>query len=91
MEDYGFWAVIIARVSPVLSNDATSFVAGLLRMGYWKFIAATLAGIIPLTGAIAYLGGNFQRLKSGLIWISAVSLVLLIIYIIYDRKKKKHR
>lgn len=89
VEDYGIWAVIIARISPILSNDATSFVAGLLRMGYWKFIGATLVGIIPLTVAIAYLGGNFQRLKTGLIWISVLSLLLLIIYIIYDRRKKK--
>lgn len=89
VNDYGFWAVIIARISPILSNDATSFVAGLLRMGYWKFIGATIAGIIPLTLAIAFLGGNFQRLKTGLIWISVISLFILIVYIIYDRSKKK--
>lgn len=88
VERYGVWTVITARISPVFSNDATSFVAGLLKMGFWKFMAATFAGIFPLTVALAYLGGNMQRLKTGLIWISAASLLGLIIYIIFDKKKR---
>ncbi len=84
---YGVWAVIITRLAPVLSNDAISFVGGILRMNYLKFIGATMAGIIPLTVLIAYFGENNQRLKNGLIWTSVVSLLFLIIYIIYDRKK----
>ncbi len=91
VEDYGLWAVIIARISPILSNDATSFVGGLLRMGYWRFIGATFVGILPLTLGIAYLGGSTQRLKTGFIWISAISLVAFIIYVIYDRQKKKRK
>jgi len=53
--DYGFWAIIVTRVNPFLSNDAISFVGGLLRMGYWKFIAAALVGIAPLTSFIAIM------------------------------------
>lgn len=87
VERYSGWAVFITRLTPLLSNDAISFVAGILRMGYWKFIAATVAGITPLTVLIAYFGENNQRLKSGLIWVSAVSLVIFVAYIIYDRKK----
>lgn len=89
VEKYGLWAVIIARMSPVLSNDATSFVGGLLRMGFWKFIGATLIGILPLTLGIAYLGGNIERLKTGLIWVSAISLLGFGLYIIYDQRKNK--
>ena len=84
---YSAWAVIITRITPLLSNDAISFVAGILRMNYWKFITATLIGITPLTALIAYFGENNQRLRSGLIWISAVSLVIFVAYVIYDRKK----
>tara|TARA_R100000935_G_scaffold57877_1_gene93059 strand:- start:2666 stop:3376 length:711 start_codon:yes stop_codon:yes gene_type:complete len=91
VNDYGIWAIIIARISPILSNDATSFVAGVLRMGYRKFIVATIAGIIPLTLALAYLGGDFQRLKTGLIWISVISLFILIVYIIYDRSYNRNQ
>jgi uncharacterized membrane protein YdjX (TVP38/TMEM64 family) len=89
VEDYGFWAVIITRLSPILSNDAISVVAGLLKLQYFKFIAATFSGIIPLTILIAILGEDFENLKEGLIWISVVSIAGLGAYIIYDRKFKR--
>ncbi|WP_240935731.1 TVP38/TMEM64 family protein [Hymenobacter sp. HDW8] len=41
VQRYGVWAVVIARISPIISNDAVSFVAGLARMGYLKFLIAT--------------------------------------------------
>lgn len=85
VEKYGVWAVIITRLAPMLSNDAISFVGGILRMGYWKFIGATLAGIIPLSALVAYFGKDIETLKSGLIWISGISLALFLAYIIYDR------
>jgi len=89
IEEYGFWTIIVARISPILSNDATSFVAGILKMGYFKFMGATLLGIIPLTILIAILGENIDRLKTGLIWVSVISFVALIGYIIYDKRKQK--
>ena len=91
VEKYGFWAVIITRLAPFLSNDAISFVGGILRMGYWKFIGATLAGILPLAVLIGYLGENWERLKTGLIWVSAISIVLFVGYVIYDRKKNPYK
>ncbi|QCR22957.1 TVP38/TMEM64 family protein [Pontibacter sp. SGAir0037] len=89
VEEYGIWAVVIARISPFLSNDAVSFVAGLAGMGYIKFISATLGGIIPLTVLLAWLGENNDRLKSGLIWVSAVSLAGFIGYVLYDKYVRK--
>ncbi len=87
VDRYGVWAVVITRMTPLLSNDAISFVSGILRMSYWKFIAATIAGITPLVVLIAWFGENNDRLRSGLIWTSVVSLVILVAYIIIDRKK----
>lgn len=88
VEKYGFWTVIIIRLSPFLSNDAISFVGGLLRMNYWKFMAATSIGILPLIGFIAYLGESNERLRTGMIWISVLSLIAFIAYIIYDQRKR---
>lgn len=85
MENYGAGAVGIARFSPFLSNDAISFVAGLLKMSYWKFMAATLAGITPLVLLIAWMTEDMDRLKTGLIWISVISLAAFIAYIVYDK------
>jgi len=89
VKKYGLWAVVIARISPFLSNDAVSFVAGLAKMNYWRFIGATMAGIVPLTVLLAWLGENNQRLKTGLIWVSAVSLAVFIGYIIYNKYIRK--
>lgn len=89
IDDYGFWTVIVIRLSPFLSNDAISFVGGVLRMGYWKFIGATMIGISPLIIFIAYLGGNYDRLKTGLIWTSVVSLVLFVGFVVWDKKHRK--
>ncbi len=91
IEEYGFWTVIVIRLSPFLSNDAISFVGGVLKMGYWKFIGATMIGISPLIIFIAYLGGNYERLKMGLIWTSVVSLVLFIAFVWWDKKIRKDK
>ncbi|MDT0676928.1 TVP38/TMEM64 family protein [Autumnicola musiva] len=91
LDDYGFWAVFITRLNPFLSNDAISFVAGVLKMGYWKFIGATLVGIAPLTIFIAAIGRSTQGLKTGLLWGSVVSLILFGLYIWWDKKKRKKK
>jgi uncharacterized membrane protein YdjX (TVP38/TMEM64 family) len=88
VDRYGFWAVVIARISPFLSNDAISFVGGLMRMGYWKFIMATDLGILPLIIFIAFLGQNIDRLKNGLIWLSIISLIIFVAYVIHDYRKR---
>lgn len=87
IENYGFWAVIVFRLSPFLSNDAISFVGGMLRMGYWRFIGATMIGIFPLTAIIAYLGENNDRLKTGLIWVGIISLIAFAGYVWWDKKR----
>ena len=91
IDDYGFWTVIVIRLSPFLSNDAISFVAGVLKMGYWRFIGATMLGISPLIFFIAYLGGDYERLKTGLIWTSVISLVLFIAFVWWDKKVRKDK
>lgn len=87
VERYGLWAVVAARISPVISTDAVSFVAGLVRMGYVRFLAATAAGTLPLTVLVAWLGQDIDRLKTGLIWVSVVSLAVFVGYVVYDRYK----
>lgn len=88
LDDYGFWAVIVTRLNPLLSNDAISFVAGILKMGYWKFVGATLVGISPLILFIAILGDSTEGLKTGLLWGSVISLILFLGYVWWDKRKK---
>lgn len=86
IEDYGFGAVAIFRLNPFLSNDAISFVAGILNLSYWKFIGATLLGTAPLTVFLAVMGKTTERMESGLLWGSLISVVLFAAYIYWDKK-----
>lgn len=88
IEDYGFWAIVVTRINPFLSNDAISVVGGILKMGYWRFVAATLVGISPLILFIAIIGKNTQLLQWGLLWGSLGSLLLFLLYIWWDKRRK---
>lgn len=87
IKDYGMMAIGLTRLSS-FSNDALSFVAGLLGMKYHRYIIATLAGITPLIITLAIFGRS-GKIEKALIWVAAVSLILLIVYIVIDRKRKK--
>ncbi len=87
VHEYGIWAIIAARISPALSTDAVSLVAGLAEMGYLRFIVATGAGTLPLTVLIAWLGADIERLEVGLLWVSVVSLAIFVAYVVWDRRR----
>lgn len=87
IQDYGVGAIIITRLCS-FSNDALSFVAGLLKMTYRKYILSTLAGITPLIVLLAIFGKN-DKIEWALLWITLASLMMLIVYIILDRRKKR--
>jgi len=89
IQKYGVWAVVLFRVSPFLSNDAISFVAGLGEMRYVKFITATTAGIIPLIAMIAFLGKNTDRLQNGMLWISGITILGFAIYFLVEHYRNK--
>lgn len=94
VERYGAWLVVVARINPVLSNDTISFISGIVRLSFWKFMLATIVATTPLLILISYLGENEQRLKNGMIWISIIGLALVVVYVIYRevlkrRQKKK--
>ncbi|WP_339879159.1 VTT domain-containing protein [uncultured Algoriphagus sp.] len=91
IEEYGFWAVSITRINPFLSNDAISFVTGILKMNYSKFIGATALGITPLILLIAVTGENTDSLKTGLMWGSLVCVLIFAGYIFWDRNRKRTR
>lgn len=82
---HGTIAIIAARISPALSTDAVSYAAGIVRMGFVRFIAATAVGILPLVAAIGYLGADIQRLTTTLLWVSIVSVVLFVGWVVVDR------
>ena len=53
---WGAWAVFIARLVPIVSFDAVSYVAGLTRLRFGPFVLATAAGAAPATFVYSWLG-----------------------------------
>jgi uncharacterized membrane protein YdjX (TVP38/TMEM64 family) len=91
INSYSFGTVVLFRISPFLSNDGISFVAGMVEMGYKKYMSATFLGIVPLTLAVGYFSENIETLKNGLYWVGGGGLVAYAIYIYFDYKKRKKK
>lgn len=71
---HGVIAVVLTRGVPI-AMEATSIVAGLSRMGRARFLAAALAGTVPVAAAYAYAGALSHQ--TGSVLPAAVLLVLL--------------
>jgi uncharacterized membrane protein YdjX (TVP38/TMEM64 family) len=52
----GPYAVLLARLIPGMAFDAVSYAAGLSRIRFASFLAATVVGTLPQTVFYAYLG-----------------------------------
>ncbi|MFK8036047.1 MAG: TVP38/TMEM64 family protein, partial [Hyphomicrobiales bacterium] len=48
--------VFSSRLLPFISFDAMSYAAGLSRLHLWRFLIATLAGILPASFVLAHFG-----------------------------------
>jgi len=90
VKEYGVGAIILFRLSPILSNEAISFIPAFLRMNYKKFILATLIGSGPVIAILAFTAGK-GNFKTVLIWLSIISLGVYIVYLIIDIRRKKKR
>ena len=86
LEKYGFWAIFITRLNPLLSNDMVSLVGGMVKMDYWKFSLASIAGITPLILLIAIFGESTQSLMNLFIG-SGVILIFLLGYKSFLKRK----
>jgi uncharacterized membrane protein YdjX (TVP38/TMEM64 family) len=83
---YGFGGVVVIRLAPFLSNDAVSFVAGMLGMRYLSFMAATLLGTTPLAVLLAAYGRSWEQLKGALLWISLVCIAAWLGWVVWRRR-----
>jgi uncharacterized membrane protein YdjX (TVP38/TMEM64 family) len=80
IQRWGALAVVVARLTPVLSSDLVSFVAGGVRLPYLRFLLATGIGTIPLIAVIAIFSRNMHQLKTALAVVSVVAVVAVIGY-----------
>lgn len=83
--------VTALRLIPFVSFDIVSYAAGLTPLKPWRFALATLVGVIPMSFALAYFGGELAGIDFNRIALiaTAVGVVTLIpILVIYVRRRK---
>jgi uncharacterized membrane protein YdjX (TVP38/TMEM64 family) len=73
-------AVFVSRLIPFISFDAVSYAAGLTPLSFWRFLIATLFGVIPISVLLTYSGEWLISLHSHwtTIIVTGVSLVTAI-------------
>ena len=52
--------VFFSRLLPFVSFDFISYAAGLTALSFWRFVVATIAGIIPASFLLAHFGGELS-------------------------------
>ncbi len=72
--------VFASRMVPFLSFDAVSYAAGITPLSFWRFLIATLAGVIPTAYLIVMFGevlitADSRGLTIALILISGITLL----------------
>jgi uncharacterized membrane protein YdjX (TVP38/TMEM64 family) len=54
LEREGFTVLLILRVVPVIPYTILNYLAGLSPLGLWRYVAATILGMVPSTFVFAY-------------------------------------
>jgi len=91
-EDYGNYAVLIARLLPFISFDIVSYAAGITGMGFWPFFIATGIGQLPATIVYSYIGGmltgTVKAVMTALLILFALSALTVMLKKVWTDKKK---
>ncbi len=84
-----------SRLLPFISFDVMSYAAGLSRLHLWRFLLATLAGILPASFVLAHFGaeamsgdlGEAEWIVIGLGMMTAIPLILAALWRRTERAK----
>jgi uncharacterized membrane protein YdjX (TVP38/TMEM64 family) len=77
-ERHGNNSVLIARLIPLLSFSAISYVSGVARISFRGYLWATVVGIIPGTIVFCVMGQNMTDLVK-FIWYAATGVAALVV------------
>jgi uncharacterized membrane protein YdjX (TVP38/TMEM64 family) len=84
---YGVYAVLIARLVPVVSFDAISYAAGLTRMRFFGFLIATVVGMTPATFVYSFLGQRAPQYINVLLVIFGIAIATGIVVAVVNRNR----
>ena len=69
--------VFVSRLMPFLSFDVISYAAGLSALEFWRFVVATLFGIVPASFFLAHVGSEMATAELNRIAVAILLLTLL--------------
>jgi uncharacterized membrane protein YdjX (TVP38/TMEM64 family) len=81
----GFWIVLIARMTPIVSLDVIGYLAGIARMPLPSYLLANAIGIIPGMLAYTVIGSELIQGRA-LSWQIALALFLLVVLFVAGRR-----
>ncbi len=93
-EKYGPLSIFLLRVNPLTSTDVWSYIAGLTKIKFGKFLMWTLLGVAPAIFIQVYLGkeiGKNPLLFKIFAGIAIAYLIILLIGLIYFFLIKKRK
>ncbi|MEM5878492.1 MAG: VTT domain-containing protein [Candidatus Aenigmatarchaeota archaeon] len=88
----GSKAILIARLIPLIPFDLISYVAGITKIDFRKYILATIIGMIPSAVFLVYAGTTAKDVLSliglGIDFIMAAGIIGIFVIIYLDKKGK---
>lgn len=88
-ERWGMYAVFAGRLVPGVAFDAISYAAGLTRMRFRTFIAATALGVLPQTFLYSYLGRQAPQYVGLFLFTSALVVVGVVAFAVLRRRGER--
>lgn len=76
----GVALLLAGRLLPVVPFAFLGYAAGATRVNLWRFAWTTVAGYLPLSALVTYLGSNAHTLSLGdpLVWVAVAAALLLL-------------
>jgi uncharacterized membrane protein YdjX (TVP38/TMEM64 family) len=87
---WGIYAVFVGRLIPGVAFDVISYAAGLTRMRFRNFLAATALGIFPQTFLYSYLGRQAPQYV-GLFLVTSALVVAAVVTVAILRYRRERR
>ena len=86
--------VFISRLLPFISFDVVSYAAGLTPLSFWRFVVATLAGIIPASFLLAHFGAEMvsadtRRIAISVLALGALTFIPIAVKAVLNRRRKQ--
>ena len=76
---WGAYAVLVARLVPVVSFDVVSYAAGLTCIGFWRFMGATVIGMAPATFVYSFFGERAPQYVTVLLVVFGVVIAVALV------------